>query len=98
VLTSRFPSTYFGKLEKADLARGFTEHYFGTPEFCPTPLPSGVTPPPTMPQEQETPTPAPGQPKIDVITPPCVQPSPSETPMAMPMTTPTTTPSPSASP
>jgi len=77
VLTTRFGSTYFGKLEKADLARGFTEHYFANPQLCPTPLPSGVTvPPAATPAATETPAPAPGSPNVDVITPPCVQPSP----------------------
>ena len=45
VLTSRFGGTYFGKLEKADIARGFTEHYFANAQLCPTPLPSGVVVP-----------------------------------------------------
>ena len=40
ILTSTFPTTYFGKLEKKDLARGFTEHYFANAELCPTPLPT----------------------------------------------------------
>ncbi len=93
VLTSRFPTTYFGKLEKADLAKGFTEHYFADAEACPTPLPSGVTAPPA-PAATDTPAPAPGQPKVDVITPPCVQSSPpAEAPMAAPAASPTRHPS-----
>lgn len=84
ILTQRFPTTYFGKLEKSDLAKGFTEHYFANPEMCPTPLPSGVTiPPETTPSATDTPAPAPGQPKVQIITPPCIQPSaaPTEEPM-----------------
>lgn len=83
ILTQRFPTTYFGKLEKADIAKGFTEHYFADPLPCPTPLPSGVsgtsltvvsyaTPSPS-------PSPAPGKPNVQIITPPCVQPSPPPT-------------------
>jgi hypothetical protein len=78
MLVGRFGGTYFGKLEKADLARGFTEHYFALPTVCPTPLPSGVVPLNTIaPQTTDTPAPAPGQPKVQIITPPCVQSSPS---------------------
>jgi hypothetical protein len=75
VLTSRFPTTYFGKLEKTDLAKGFTEHYFADAQMCPTPLPSGVTAPPA-PAATDAPAAKPGEPKVDVMTPPCVQPSP----------------------
>ncbi|HUA08038.1 MAG TPA: hypothetical protein VMA98_02120 [Candidatus Acidoferrales bacterium] len=78
ILTSRFPNTYFGKLERADLARGFTEHYFANPQLCPTPLPSGVMPE-TTPNATQTPSPKPGSPAIDVITPQCVEPSPVPT-------------------
>jgi hypothetical protein len=92
VLTARFPTTYFGKLEKVDLAKGFTEHYFADAQMCPTPLPSGVTvPPEASPSATDTPAPAPGQPKVDVITPPCVQPSPI--PTEAPMTEPSASPS-----
>lgn len=80
VLTSRFGGTYFGKLEKADLARGFTEHYFANAQLCPTPLPSGVAPPEVTPAATVTPEPPPGSPRIDIITPPCVQPSPVPSP------------------
>ena len=93
ILTGRFGNTYFGRLEKADLARGFTEHYFANPQMCPTPLPSGVTVPAEVtPAATETPSPAPGQPNVDIITPPCVQPSP------LPTEEPTEVPSPSPTP
>ncbi|MDE2481596.1 MAG: hypothetical protein KGN02_05365 [bacterium] len=74
LLVKRFPTTYFGKLEKADLARGFTEHWFALPQLCPTPLPTGVMPE-TTPAATATPEPKAGEPKVDIITPPCVQPS-----------------------
>jgi hypothetical protein len=92
VLTARFGGTYFGKLEKADLARGFTEHYLANAQLCPTPLPNGVTiPPDVTPAATPTPTPAPGQPNVQIITPPCVEPSPVATqePMQAPSPTPT---------
>jgi hypothetical protein len=92
LLTSRFGGTYFGKLEKADLSRGFTEHYFANAQLCPTPLPSGVVVPANVtPSATETPQAAPGNPKVDIITPPCVQPSPIPTdqPMQAPSPTPT---------
>jgi len=94
ILTSRFGGTYFGKLERADLSRGFTEHYFALAQLCPTPLPSGVTAPPEVPSAAPSPTPAPGQPKIDLITPPCVQPSiePSMEPSMEPSAEPSSSP------
>jgi hypothetical protein len=87
-----YPASYFARLLHADLSRGFTEHWFALPEICPTPLPTPnpreprPTPSPTpvpTPVETETPTP-PGQPHVDVITPPCVQPQPTPTPTPMP--------------
>ena len=42
-LVQLFPGTYFGKLLKADLAIGFTEHYYELPVPCAT---SSPTPPP----------------------------------------------------
>jgi hypothetical protein len=81
LLVTRFPTTYFGKLEKADIARGFTEHWFADPVACPTPVPSGVvvlgTPAVlSTPTPADTPTPKPGQPRVEILTPPCVAPSP----------------------
>jgi len=86
VIVARFGTSYFGKLEKADLARGFTEHYFANAQICPTPLPSGVTVD-TTPSATATPQPAPGAAKIDMITPPCVAPLPIDT--SSPVATPT---------
>jgi hypothetical protein len=94
LLTKRFPTSYFGKLEKADLSRGFTEHWFALPQICPTPLPLNQPVPETTPAGRVPPSPAPGQPKIDIITPPCVQPSPvpTETPFTAETPLPTQTP------
>jgi hypothetical protein len=77
VLTKRFPTTYFGKLMKQDLSKGFTEHWFADAQVCPTPLPKGASSPQTTPDATPTPQPKPGQPKVDVITPPCVPASPA---------------------
>jgi hypothetical protein len=83
-LVHQFGSTYFGKLEKKDLAIGFTEHYFALPQMCPTPLPSGAPLPSITPAATPTPAPKAGQPKVDVITPPCVEPSPAASPTVEP--------------
>ncbi len=70
LLVTRFPTTYFGKIERADLARGFTEHWFAKAQACPAPVPTA------------TPMPKAGEPAIDVIEPPCLQPTPSPAPVA----------------
>jgi hypothetical protein len=74
ILVTKYGRTYFGKSAKASLANGFTEHWFALAQICPTPLPLGVMPSAT-PEAAPTPTPAPGHPAVDVITPPCVEPS-----------------------
>ena len=84
MLVQKFPTSYFGKIEKTDLAKGFTEHYFANAELCPTPLPSGAPVPETTPAATPTPQPKAGQPHVEIITPPCVQPSPAPSPTAAP--------------
>lgn len=78
ILVHKYPNTYFGKQTKATIAsNGFTEHWFAVAQICPTPSARGVshsavaldTPAPS-------PSPAAGHPAVDVITPPCVQPTP----------------------
>jgi len=82
IIEQRFPSSYFGKLIKKDLI-GFTEHYFMEPQPCaseaPTqsPLPGGRRPPPT---------PAPGQPAVEILPVPCYTPTPP-TPSPTPVPT-----------
>ncbi len=106
-LTKNFPSTYFGKLIANSLKVGFTEHYFAVPQPCPTAvptLPPGVrrtpapppTPVPTLPPP--TPTPAPGAPKVVVLTPPCVIATPSPSPTVAPSAAPSNWPLPAAPP
>lgn len=76
ILVTKYPRTYFGKATKAMLAEGFTEHWFGLAQLCPTPLPLGVMPE-TTPADTPTPSPAPGHPAIDIVSPPCVASSPA---------------------
>jgi hypothetical protein len=77
LLATRFGSTYFGKIVKADLNRGFTEHWFAAPQPCSAPGASAAAQPTADPA---TPAPKPGQPKVEILTPPCIAPSPSPSP------------------
>jgi hypothetical protein len=62
-----FPTTYFGKLVKKDMVIGFTEHYYGEPQACPTPAAAPVvavatpaaTEAPRRGRDKATPTPEP---------------------------------------
>ena len=76
ILVTKYGNTYFGKVAKTTISNGFTEHWFGLAQLCPTPLPPGVMPEAT-PVATPVPSPAPGHPAVDVITPECVQPSPA---------------------
>jgi hypothetical protein len=96
ILTQRFPQTFFGKQIKKNLAMGFTERYFTDPVPCavatdapapvylpngqlaPTPLPTDT--PSATPEPTPTPTPGSGQPKLEILTPPCVAATPEPTP------------------
>ena len=80
----QFPTSYFGKIVKKNVAIGFTEHYFALPTMCPTPLPSGAPVPDTTPAATPVPAAKAGTPKIAVITPPCVKPSPAPSPTLTP--------------
>lgn len=79
VLVTKYPKTFFGKTMKASLAKGFTEHWFADALPCPTPLPKGVVPEKT-PSATATPSPAPGQPAVEIIDPPCIKPTPTPSP------------------
>ena len=78
ILVHKYPNTYFGKSAKAQLASGFTEHWFAVAQICPAPTLVGVAhqPAPSTPEPTATPSPAPGHPAVDILTPPCVQPTP----------------------
>lgn len=87
ILTHKYGTTYFGKTMKASLAKnGFTEHWFALPQICPTALPPGVVSENT-PNPAETGSPKPGEPEVDIITPPCIQPSPTEPSLPTPVPT-----------
>lgn len=92
-LVQKFPTSFFGKTVKKNLAVGFTEHYFALAELCPTPLPPGVVVQAT-PSATATPSPKPGAVKVQVIVPPCVPPA---TPSPSPSPVPSLSPSPAAS-
>ncbi|HKU81881.1 MAG TPA: hypothetical protein VJP76_06890, partial [Candidatus Tumulicola sp.] len=102
VLIKSYPTSYFGKTMKASVAKGFTEHLVADALPCPTPLPKGVMPA-TTPSATETPSPAPGQPSVDIITPPCIPPTPTPSPepsgaTSAPSSAPASPPSPEPSP
>ncbi len=75
LLVVKYGNTYFGKTEKTAIAQGYTEHWFALAQLCPTPLPLGVLSEATPNATPEA-SPAPGHPAVELITPPCVQPSP----------------------
>jgi hypothetical protein len=97
----KFPNSFFGKTLKADLARGFTEHYFASPEPCAMgPAPSGSPSASPLPSSSPTatPSPAPGQPKVEILPVPCFTPSPSPSPIPSGSLSPQPSSSASASP
>ncbi|HEY1868171.1 MAG TPA: hypothetical protein VGG70_07710 [Candidatus Cybelea sp.] len=96
VLIRKYPNTYFGKTMKTSVAGGFTEHWFAVAQICATPSPSGHAALAATPTPESTPSPSPGQPAVEIITPPCVQPTPQTE--ATPQAEATTAPSPSKSP
>jgi hypothetical protein len=73
ILTERFPTSYFGKVTKKSLDRGFTEHYFADAQPCPAASANAsAAPKASSAAALSTQPDPPGQPKVDVITPPCV--------------------------
>ncbi|HEY1655440.1 MAG TPA: hypothetical protein VGF86_10025 [Candidatus Tumulicola sp.] len=97
MLVTKYPTTYFGKTMKASLAKGFTEHWFANALPCPTPLPKGAMPQAT-PNATATPSPAPGQPAVQIIDPPCVKATPTPSPEPSGSLAPGASPAPSATP
>lgn len=104
IVIKKWPSSFFGKALKKDLAIGFTEHYFATPVACSSlaitasPNPHSTATPTASPSPTPTPTPAPGQPKAEVLPVPCLTPTPSPTPLPTGLITPTPAPGTSTSP
>ena len=75
ILVHKYPNTYFGKAEKAAIAKGFTEHWYaGDAPACPK-YATAATP---------TPAASPGLPAVQILTPPCVQPAPDAEESAAP--------------
>jgi hypothetical protein len=102
IVVKKWPSSFFGKALKKDLAIGFTEHYFATPVPCASlaltasPNPQATATP--TPSPTPSPTPAPGQPKAEVLPVPCLTPTPSPSPIPTGLITPTPAPGGSTSP
>lgn len=96
-LVHDFPTSYFGKQLKRDLALGFTEHYDALPAPCtpaPSPPPDADVTPTPAPTPSPSPSSSPSPPAhgglhVELISQPCVPP---------PTPTPSPSPSPSASP
>jgi hypothetical protein len=92
-IASTFPTSYFGKVIKKDIAIGFTEHYYADAVPCPTPTPSpeptvAVAPSPTVTEpprgkSRATPTPVP-------TATPTPEPTPTPVPTAPPRPAPQT--------
>lgn len=72
-IVSAYPSTFFAKTIKADLARGFTRHFYAAALPCDP----SATPAPSVATDN-------GRYKTVVETAPCITPSPSPSPSAMP--------------
>jgi hypothetical protein len=82
-----FPTSYFGKLVKKDLAIGFTEHYYADPVPCATPTPTPTPTPTETPTASPTPEPRRGR-----------RPAPTPSPSPTPEPTPPPTPEPTQTP
>jgi hypothetical protein len=96
-----FPRTYFAKTLRLDTARGFTEHWFAAPQPCPTPARNQIGELTPIATPVPTPQPRRGQPKIDIMTSPCISviiPSPLPTATSAGTATPTPIPTPTSSP
>lgn len=90
-IVSLFPTSYFGKLVKKDVAIGFTEHYYADAVPCATPTPEPT--PVETPTPAATATPAPQRRSRSRATP-----TPEPTPTPTPEPTPTPSPSPTPVP
>jgi len=67
VLVQKYPNTYFGKVTKTNLKRGFTEHYFAEAKPC------GASAASAEPMH----APDPGHPNVVILAAPCIASSPS---------------------
>jgi hypothetical protein len=92
ILVHKYPNTYFGKTVNTTLAGGFTERWFAVAQICPTPSLGRASQPAPTETPAPTPSPGPGHPAVEIMTPPCVQPTPAPEDTSAP--SPTTSPIP----
>ncbi|MGH7728586.1 MAG: hypothetical protein ACREM2_07345 [Vulcanimicrobiaceae bacterium] len=73
IIVERFPTTYFGKLEKKNIALGFTEHYYAPAQACASASAStaGSAGNASATADDPAAPPKPGQPKVAVMPSPC---------------------------
>lgn len=81
IVIRKWPTSFFGKALKKDLAIGYTEHYFASPVPCAVLIASASGKPSPTPSPAPTPTPAPGQPKVEILPVPCLTATPSPSPV-----------------
>ncbi len=88
-IVAAYPATFYGRTVKADIARGFTRHYYAPAVPCD----AAATPAPSVTTDN-------GKYKTTIETPPCVTPSPSPSPSPEPTLAPAAplVPAPSLSP
>jgi hypothetical protein len=87
ILMHKYPNTYFGKTVKTSVANGFTERWFAVAQICTTPSLALASQPAPTEAPTPSPSPAPGHPAVEIMTPPCVQPSPAPDDTAAPSPT-----------
>jgi hypothetical protein len=80
-IIKRFPNTYFSKQMLLSIKDGFTEHWYTDAQPCPMAGAEAATPAPA-------PSTKPGQPVIDLISPPCIEPPTPDPSLAGPTPTP----------
>jgi hypothetical protein len=102
IVVQRWPSSYFGKLARNDIALGFTERYYAAPQPCPTPTlaptPSPAPTPAVAPTPSPTPTAKPRHGLFASSATRTVKATPSPTPMPTPSPSPSPSPTPSPTP
>jgi hypothetical protein len=66
-ILKRFPNTYYSKQIALSIKDGFTEHWYADAQPCPT---AGAP----APEQSQAPVSKPGQPVVDLLNPPCIEP------------------------
>jgi hypothetical protein len=80
-IVAAYPTTFYGRTIKADIARGFTRHFYAAAVPCDT----AATPPPSVASDN-------GKYKTIVETPACITPGPAPAPSAAPSAVPSLAP------